>query len=144
MSSSIKDVVIDTNVIRLYDAPGDPKLKALFVWLSEHGALAVSQKLLKEYDGIGNRLLAPLINRLIAQQRFLRISNSELRAFTEDRHRIYTCNPKDQWHARLVFLSIRKLLVSHDNKLVNDVNNFKKVSGIKPRATKFPEPSFYS
>jgi hypothetical protein len=46
-------------------------------------------------------------------------------------------------HARLVFLSTRKLLVSKDNRLVADVNAFRKISGVKPRATVVPTESFY-
>ncbi len=139
----MKDIVIDTNVIRLYDTPADPRFKALFIWLSSSGTLSVSKKLLNEYFGTGNRLLAPLINRLIAGKRFVAIESSEIKAFTLDRHFRYTCNYKDRWHARLVFLTTRKRLVSFDIPLVKDVNRFRKVDGIKARACHVPVPDFY-
>src|SRR5437762_14387561 len=120
-----RDIVIDTNVIRLYDKPADPIFKALFKWLGEKGSLVVSQKLLIEYVGTGNILLAGLISQLIKKKRFIRVQNHALNSFTADRHYNYRCNPKDKWHARLVFLSPRKLLVSLDNNLVSDVNRFK-------------------
>jgi hypothetical protein len=138
-----KDIVIDTNIIRLYDAPADSIFKQLFKWLGEQGSLVVSQKLVAEYEGIGNKLLAGLVARLIATKRFIRVETHDIKAFTEDRRYRYTCNHEDRWHARLVFLSTRKLLVSRDNNLVNDVNGFRKINGIKPKATKSPEPDFY-
>ena len=144
MSSPTKDIVVDTNVIRLYDKPSDPQFKSLFKWLHEHGTLAISQKLLAEYIGIGNTLLAGLINRLIANGRLSHIGSKELKAFAEDRRYRYRSNARDHWHARLVFLSTRKLLVSIDKKLVNDVNGFKKLGGVKPRASSSPSPAFYN
>jgi hypothetical protein len=138
-----KDIVIDTNVMRLYDKPADKTFVDLFAWLGEKGTLTVSQKLINEYEGTGNRLLAGLIDRLTKSSRYNRINNSALKAFNEDRHYNYTCNGQDRWHARLVFLSIRKRLVSIDNRLVNDVNDFRRVSGIKPRATRSPPKNFY-
>lgn len=143
MHNPHKDIVIDTNVIRLYDKPADPIFKALFKWLGQRGTLVVSQKLVVEYGGIGNKLLAGLINRLIAEKRFIRIDSEAIKNFVEDKRYNYTCNGKDVWHARLVFLSPRKLLVSFDDKLVNDVNGFKKVNGLKPHATKSPSANFY-
>ena len=140
----LKDVVVDTNVIRLYETPDDPIIKAFFLWIRDHGTLTVSKKLLVEYFGIGNRDLAGLINRLSVVGRLKQIDASYLRAFSDDRHYTYTCNYKDRWHARLVFLSVRKLLVAGDKNLINDVNGFRKVDGIKPQATKSPKPDFYS
>jgi predicted nucleic acid-binding protein len=144
MSSGPKDIVIDTNVIRLYDEPGDPIFKALFAWLGQHGTLVVSQKLVTEYGGTGNELLAGLIGQLMKTKRFIRVQTSELKAFKADAHYNYLCNKKDVWHARLVFVSRRKLLVSLDNNLVDDVNGFQKISGIKPRATRRPNREFYA
>jgi hypothetical protein len=140
----MKDIIIDTNVIKLYDTPADPRYKELFTWLSERGALAMSMKLLNEWIGTGNRLLAPLVDRLIKEGRHNGISSAQLKAFTsEDKHYNYTCNKKDIDHARLVFLSDRKLLVAGDHKLRKDVNGFRKVSNIQPRAEQHPAPSFY-
>ncbi len=143
MGKTPSGIVIDTNVIRLYDEPADPIFKALFKWLGERGSLVVSQKLVVEYGGTGNPLLAGLISQLIARKRFIRVQKHELDSFTADRHYNYRCNPKDKWHARLVFISPRKLLVSLDNNFVADVNGFRKVDGIKPRASRHPPKDFY-
>jgi len=137
------DIVVDTNVIRLYDAPADESFKDFFTWLKDKGSLAISQKLLNEYSGTGNRLLAALLNKLMQEGRHNPISNHALKAFKEDKHVKYTCNYSDIQHARLVFLSNRKKLVSFDNKLCADVNAFKKINGIQPAAERHPKKSFY-
>lgn len=138
-----RDIVIDTNIIRLYENPDDPRIRALFIWIRDHGTLALSQKLLTEYMGIGNRDLAGLIDLLTRAGRINSISTQSLKQFNRDRHFAYTANSKDRWHARLVFLSMRKLLVGLDNKLIDDVNRFRKIDGIKPKATKRPARRFY-
>jgi len=138
-----RDIVIDTNIIRLYENPDDPLIRALFMWIRDHGTLSVSPKLLQEYRGIGNRDLAGLLNRLNLAGRLSSISNQTLRRFTEDRHYNYTSNRKDRWHAKLVFLSVRKRLVGVDKKLLNDINGFKRIGGVKPQATNRPIRTFY-
>src|ERR1044072_5361998 len=125
-----RDIVIDTNIIRLYENPDDPLIRALFIWIRDHGTLAVSPRLLQEYMRIGNRDLAGLINRLTVVGRLSSISNQMLKQFTDDRHYRYTANPKDRWHAKLVFLSVRKRLVGVDKKLLNDINGFKRIGGV--------------
>jgi hypothetical protein len=139
----IKDIVVDTNVIRLYNNPADPLIRAFFFWIANRGTLTVSQRLLVEYCRIGKRDIAALIDRLTRNQRLNPVSAKDLQNFVEDRHHKYTCNFKDTWHARLVFLSIRKRLVGGDKRLINDVNGFKKINGIKPQATKSPRAAFY-
>jgi hypothetical protein len=139
----VKDIVVDTNVIKLYNNPGDPLIRALFFWIRDHGTLTISQKMLIEYGGIGNRDLAGLLNRLQLDQRLNPIKTQEFKNFASDLHYSYTCNSKDRWVAKLVFLSFRKKLVANDKRLVNDINRFKKVNGIKPQATKSPNAQFY-
>lgn len=143
-SARDNDIVVDTNVMRLYDAPSDPKYKELFVWLDHSGVLAISQKLLAEYIGTGNRLIAPFIDNLLRNDRLNRVQTSELKSFDLDRHYPYSCNKKDIWHARLVFLSKRKILVSLDDPLISDVNGFRKVTGVKPTAHRYPPTSCLS
>jgi hypothetical protein len=130
----MNDIVIDTNIARLFDAPADPKLKPLFVWLKDRGHLAVSQSLLNEYSRHGNRLLAILIRDLIDKKRLNRISNQALKDFLHDKHYKYCCNLEDIPHARTVFLSNRKILISFDINLCKDVNGFKKLNKIKAKA----------
>lgn len=141
--SKKKDIVIDTNIIKLYESPDDPQIRALFLWVRDKGRLAISPKLLAEYVGIGNRNLAGLIGKLAKEGRLVHINTKALKGFNADKNYNYVCNKKDIWHARLVFLSIRKLLVAGDNKLIQAVNDFPKVNGIKPQATKRPTSVFY-
>jgi hypothetical protein len=143
MSEPHRDLVIDTNVIVLYDNPPDDTFRKLFSWLGQTGTLVVSQKLVVEYVGASDKLLAGLIAQLMKDKRLLRIGSQEIKSFKDD-HYAYTCNRKDVWHARLVFLSPRKRLVSFDDKLVKDVNGFRKVNKIQPQATKSPKPEFYA
>ena len=138
-----RDLVIDTNVLILYDNPPDEIFTDLFTWLANEGTLVVSQKLVVEYGRASHRLLPGLIDQLIKAKRFIRIGSQEIKDFN-DQHYRYRCNSEDVWHARLVFLSPRKRLVSFDDKLVDDVNNFKKVQKIKPQATKVPTREFYA
>jgi hypothetical protein len=138
-----KDIVIDANVMRLYDKPKDQRIKSLFEWLYEHGSITVSYAIVHEYNRHGNVLLAGLMNRLIGSGRFLRIPNKELNSFTMDKNFNYCCNGTDIRHARLVFLSTRKKLVSFDIRLVDDVNRFPLINSIKPQATREPTPAFY-
>jgi hypothetical protein len=139
-----KDVVIDQNVMRLYGAAKDVAFISFFTWLRQKGTLTMSRSLLKEYGGGGHDLVFVLINEMTRDGRYNLIGNSEIDAFTDDRHYRYTCNGKDRSHARLVFLSFRKRLIAFDRALRSDVNNFKRIDGIQPCACKRPSPEFYS
>lgn len=134
------DIVVDTDC---YVQKANPVFKRLFGWLRSQGTLTVSQKLITEYFRTDNRFIATLLNHLIREDRLIRVRTQELKAFKQDKHYKYTCNGQDRWHARLVFLSHGKRLVSLDNRLVNDVNKFKKVDGVKPRACRYPKRQFY-
>lgn len=139
-----RDVVIDTQVMRLYDTPSDLSYKELFSWLVKGcGKLTVSQKLLVEYCGTQNILIGVLINQLQAEGRLIRIGNQQIAQIGVDKHYQYTCNNEDIDHARLVFLSNRKKLITHDQALAKDVNGFKKVNGVKPTAVKQPAQNYY-
>ncbi len=139
-----RDVVIDTQVMRLYNTPSDPRYKELFAWVVKGcGKLAVSQKLLVEYGGTQNMLIGVLLHQLQAEGRLIRVRNHQLNQIGIDKHYRYTCNSKDIDHARLVFLSNRKKLITHDQALADDVNGFKKVNGVKPSAVKQPSQIYY-
>lgn len=137
------DMVIDSCVMRLYDQPKDARIRDLFVWLHGEGTLCVSRYLLSEYQRQGNTLVAALIDRLTRRGRFSCIGNAEINSYKRDRHYNYCCNGADRRHARVVFLSARKRLVSFDEKLRQDVNGFSKCDGIKPIAVAHPAPAFY-
>jgi len=137
------DIVVDADFMVLLNRPPDPAHAAFFRWLSDRAVLALSQKLLGEYMGSGSDLVARLIDRLVSSGRVNRISSDSLKDFKADRHYKYTCNGKDRWHARLVFLSDRKKLLTGDAKLASDVSQFRTIDGVKPQASSFPSPQFY-
>ena len=138
-----KDVVIDTNVMRLYDSPKDKVFKLFFKWLRTKGTLTMSKKLLIEYGGTGNQKIFILINELQRNGRYNLVDSNVLKSFNHDKNFSYTCNNKDKYHAKLVFLSYRKRLIAFDNAFVNDVNLYPKVNGIKPCACKSPSNCCY-
>jgi hypothetical protein len=137
----MNDIVLDADVARLFDFAADLRLKPLFLWLTKAGSLAVSRHLLGEYGRHGNQILAALIKDLTDQRRLNSIPNQAIKEFSEDRHYDYLCNSNDIPNARTVFLSHRKLLISFDNNLRRDVNGFRRVDGIKPRAYDYPPDS---
>lgn len=139
-------LVVDTCVLRLYDAPADPVYKDLFKWLMEKGKLCVTQKLLNEYLGTGNKNIEVLLAEYVRNSenpRLIRFTKNQIDGFKDDRNYNYTCNIEDRYHAKLVFLSPRKKLVTQDNKLANDINKFKKVDRIQPVAVSHPTMNFY-
>lgn len=133
-----RDIVVDANVMRLYDKPKDPKIKLLFAWIKNKGVLTVNQKLIKEYAGSGKTPVMILINELGRDSRLNSIANEKLKSFDGDRHYNYTCNRPDIIHARTVFLSYRKRCIAFDKKLRDDINGYKKVCGIQPCACRQP------
>ncbi len=142
----MKSIVIDTCIMRLYDNPIDPVYKDFFNWITHDGTLIISQGLLVEYLRTGNKnisLLLDKLNKNNEKKRLIKIDSKDLKKFKDDKNFNYTCNTEDQMHAKLVFLSNRKKLVSQDGKLIIDINNFHKVGGIKPEAVKRPSKEFY-
>lgn len=108
--------------------------------------LCISQKLLSEYVGTGNRNIQILLGRLVRdsdRNRLINVAPEAIKEFKGDKNFKYTCNKEDVYHSRLVFLSPRKKLISQDKKIVHDINRFKKVDGIKPEAREKPERDFY-
>lgn len=132
------DIVIDNNIMHTFDKPKEECYKLLFNWIKEIGTLTVSNKLINEYfrsqGGCGD--ISGLINKLIADGRFIKVTNDAIKSFKLDNRYNYKCNYLDIDHARLTFLSIRKLLISEDDLLLSDVNGFKKIDGVQPMATK--------
>ncbi|MBC9229552.1 hypothetical protein HI850_009450 [bacterium SPL81] len=142
----MSSLVIDTCVLRLYDAPADPRYKDLFKWLLETGKLCVTKKLLMEYLGTGNKNIEILLaefNRNSENSRLVIFKKEQIESFKDDNHFKYTCNIEDRYHAKLVFLSPRKKMVTQDNKLADDINNFRKVDRIQPVAVSHPAKNFY-
>jgi hypothetical protein len=129
------DVVVDSNVICLYGTKAAKSHAPLFVWLNCCGSISISQYLLVEYGRQGAPLVAGLLDKLLREGRYAKIKKSTVDAFkTEDRNYNYTCNVQDIPVARTVFRSFRKILVSMDNNICHDVNNFGLVKGVVPMA----------
>ena len=143
-NSPLKDVVIDTSVMRLYDKPKDPVFIKFFYWLRARGTLTSSRKLILEYGGTGNYRIFVLINELVRDGRYNLVPKAKIEEFTQDRHFNYTCNRRDIPHVRLVLVSHRKRLISFDKRLINDVNYFPKVDGLKPCACSQPRQCCYN
>ena len=61
----MSSIVIDTCVMRLYNAPLDPKYMELFKWLTTSGELYITQKLINEYLGTQNRNVNILLTQLL-------------------------------------------------------------------------------
>lgn len=142
----MSSIVIDTCVLRLYDAPLDPIYTKLFRWVEKDGTLYVSKKLLNEYIGTGNLKIQILLGELVKhteKKRLVQLSKAQIEAFTGDKRYKYTCNSEDIYHSKLVFLSPRKKLISQDKGILSNVNGFNKVDGIQPAAVKHPTPEFY-
>lgn len=119
----VRDIVVDTTVIRLYGVAGDPVFKDFFRWLFGEGVLAHSQMLLTEYMRIGSNTVASLIDHLIIAGRFRKYERKDIEAIN-DKHFAYTCNYTDRCHVQLVMCTERRLCLSQDANLVNDVNRF--------------------
>lgn len=134
----MKDVVVDVGVMKLYDQPKDDCFRSFFSWLCAKGTLVASKGLVSEYGRQGNQLVFVLISRLQREGRYVLAANREIKDFKRDKHFKYTCNKQDIPHARLVFLSPRKRLISIDKKMVSDVNRFPKVDGVKACACHRP------
>jgi hypothetical protein len=121
----MKDIVVDTNILRLIGKAKDPEFVSFFSWLRKIGVLTVSTYLIKEYSGVGSPEIAALIEALKHSTpcRFNKVRKTEIDRF-DDRHFKYACNFRDRCHVKLVMLSCRKIAISQDNNFINDVNRF--------------------
>lgn len=139
---SHQDIVLDSCVMRLYNTPADPLMKQLFKWLYTEGTLYISLPLVHEYNRHGNPLVASLLTHLGAQNRLTKVAKKSITDYDGDRKFKYLCNQEDIAHARLTFISPRKKLVSFDDALRGDVNRYRSINGVKPKAVKQPDVIF--
>lgn len=137
------DVVVDSNIMSTYGTKMGSCHVAMFEWLMCCGGLCTSSHIINEYFRQGSPLVAALINTLTSRGRLSRIDNLTINSFSADKRHSYTCNAADIPVARTCFKSFRKILVSNDQRLRNDVNGFPKQGGIKPAAfEKLPQDYF--
>ena len=140
----MKDIVVDSCVLSLFGSRAATPYKDFFIWLHKVGVLAVHRGLLTEYAQQKNREIAALIDTLTRSSRLNSIDTKRMSKVRDDRHHKYTCNKQDVDHARCVFLSSRKRLVSRDRKLRSAVITFGKCEGIKPTAVEVPDTGYYT
>ena len=148
----MSSIVIDNDVMCLFSTE-DMKLangdayRLLFEWLRVEGILVVSKKMMTEYQDSfrGSPNLSGLIGLLIKEDRFMEISNADIKKvrFTKTEQKRFQSNQKDRPHIALVIVSPRKKMLSKDVKLCSDINGLRKINKIKPEAQDPPLPSFY-
>ncbi len=137
-----KDIFIDNNIAKNFSNPLDPEYKKLIKWLMtcddknpmQNAYLMLSQKLLIEYgrsarDASSSTNIAVIIDKLISQGRYTKISNQQIKDFKQDYFskkviRRLTCNKADREHIPVVLLSDRKYALSLDNAFIHDLRNF--------------------
>jgi len=128
------DIVVDANVMALFGSRAGGVHESLFTWLGCCGGLCVSNSLLNEYGRQHSIFVSALIAKITREGRLSKIKNSTIDRFYKDKNYAYTCNHEDILIARTVFRSFRKLLVSNDLRLRNDINGFSRINGVSPRA----------
>ena len=125
------DLFVDSNVSGHFAKPVRADYKTLIEWLRDEGCLVVCQSLIKEYhDAVqGSQVpttLVALVNKLQRGGRLRRFSKKELQAFSLREHvrRRLRSNRADHDLIKVVMLSDRKLALSKDRKLAQDINDF--------------------
>lgn len=139
-----KDIFIDTNIAKNFKNPADPEYKKLLAWLFREGVWVVNQKLLVEY-GNTNQTILVLINELQKQGRIKKFKTSELDKFLFEKsfEKRLISNKKDWIHLKTIWLSTRKIGITIDSGLRNDVKNSPLQNGIQPRAVSRPQDIDY-
>lgn len=139
-----KDFFIDTNIAKNFMNPADPEYKKLLSWLFKEGVWVVNQKLLVEY-GSTNQTILVLINELQKQGRIKKFETSELDKFLFEKsfEKRLISNKKDWIHLKTIWLSTRKIGITIDSGLRNDVKNSPLQNGIQPRAVSRPQDIDY-
>jgi rRNA-processing protein FCF1 len=132
MPSPLNDIVIDDNIVPLMCNPSTDPIKQLMQWLVEKGIMTVSHALIKEYVGTAGAARADnpwprIVNRLIASERWNVIDKPQLAAtkFDKKQEKRFKSCIRDRDHIRLVISSSRKILISKDSDLRDDINSFK-------------------
>lgn len=140
-----KDIFIDTNVASKFSNPQDPEYIKLTKWLmhfdesdesnkDNYAHLVLSNKLIAEYlrSSIGadqTSSIPIIIAKLQRDGRWNMKSNKEIADFKTTHFskkilRNLNSNAEDHDHIALVLLSDRKMALSYDEKLCNDILNF--------------------
>ena len=123
------DLFVDSNVSGHFARPVRADYKALVKWLRDEGCLVVCSSLIREYGAAVRGSSAPttlvaIVDRLQRDGRLIRFSKKELQAFPLGKHapRRLRSNRADHDFIKVVLLSDRKLALSEDKKLAQDIN----------------------
>ena len=137
----MKDIFIDNNIAKNFVNPIDNNYKELIKWLilfnenkDNDAHLVVNQLLLTEYHRSAYNCAKPnaipqIINKLTREGRLVKISNFEINEFKRLKFKPkvlkrLTCNDEDQDHIPTILLSKRKIALTIDDNLFNDLINF--------------------
>lgn len=155
----MKDIFIDTNIVKNFTNPADEEYKALIQWLmtydenkiEDNAVLVLSQKLLVEYSRTihattyGNTHIHLIIAKMTQEKRINRIENEAIKQFKETHFtpkikRKLKSNSEDREHIPTVLLSHRKLALTIDENFKADLETF---SGFKVSVIKRPKSGNY-
>lgn len=124
------DLFVDSNVSGHFARPVRPDYKALVKWLCDEGCLVVCSSLIQEYGAAVRGSSSPttlvaIVDRLQRDGRLRRFSKKKLQAFPLRKHapRRLRSNRADHDFIKVVLLSDRKLALSEDKKLTQDINS---------------------
>jgi len=138
----MKDLFIDNScVVKNFANPADEEYKALIKWLLDYeedslnnAHLVVSNKLLNEYNrssggGSSMQNITTIVAILQRQGRLNKIENKDIKAFikkhfTNKIKKKLRSNAADHPHIATILLSERKLALTEDVGLWNDLLNF--------------------
>ncbi len=157
---SYKDIFIDNDCAsKHFSNPVQEQYKDLIRWLIEYekdsddnAYLVVSQKLLVEYNrscrgATSSSSMPNIIAKLTKEQRIIKVDNASLKALapkilTKKRLKKLTCNKEDHAHIITVLVSDRKMALTEDQKLFNDlvaISGYKTIVAMNPNELNYRE-----
>jgi hypothetical protein len=127
------DIFIDNCYACQLNNPLKDEQKDFIEWLRESGFLVVSQKWIVEVmrsnmGAASARNISVIVDLLTRNKRLIIISKNDLASFTLPR--ILRSNKEDWVHVRTVGMSSRKLAVTVDEKLQQDISKSVKNSSV--------------
>jgi len=149
-----KDIFIDNNVAKNFSNPMDEEYKKLIRWLfnfnpqnlSENAYLAVSKKLLGEYQRTASHAFSAtgipvIIDKLTREGRLINITNAVIKEFQREYFskklvKNLRSNKEDHDHIPVVLLTDRRYALSLDDDFIYDLAHF---PGFKVKVEKRPE-----
>ena len=139
----MKDILVDNNVAKNFCNPLDNEYKKFITWLFHCGELVVTNQLVNEYiSATGSSPSATnivaIIHKLTIDGRLNKVNSDDLKAFRikPTIFRQLKSNHSDHDLIKAVMISNRKLALSLDKKLRNDINNY---PGFQAQAEKRPQ-----